>query len=144
MEKKHIVINPYLIILVLSFFAFLAIFIYFVTHNDVGYCILTAAIVLFHVFTILISPLYFVFSYNDVKIVYTFWQKETIEWCNIRNITSTGSLSKGGSKGLPRYVIDYSGKKKHAIVVGEIPKTAKITKLINEHYHREIMYRRDI
>ena len=87
-------------------------------------------------FSILISPLYTVFTEEDITIVYVLGQKERIRWKEIRFIHSRGSLA---AKTQPRYEIAYPHEDKRPFFVsGEIPKTRKIKKIIESRWHGTI------
>ena len=138
MNKRHIAFNTHLILFAILFAVFLGLSISCAIESDVGLSIIFGIFILLSVFVFAISPVYYVFSDEYVKIVYNFGLNEQIKWSEIRNISSMGSwLGKGG--GLPHYVIAYPQKEKCPFfVVGEITKTAKTTKFITKHYKKKI------
>lgn len=90
----------------------------------------------FCLFGILISPLYTVFTEEDITIVYCLGQKERIRWKEIRFINRRGSLA---AKSQPRYEIAYPHEDKRPFFVcGEIPKTRKVKKIIETYWHGTI------
>lgn len=139
MNKKHIAINTHLILCFVLFLVFLGFSIGCAIENEIGLCVMFALFILLPAFVFAISPLYFVFSDECVKIIYNFGLREQIKWSEIRSISSMGSwISKGG--GLPHYVIAYPQKEKRPFfIVGEVTKTAKTTKLIKKYYKKKIV-----
>lgn len=137
-EKVHIAINTHLLLALILFFIFVGISISSATQHEIGLCIGFAVVACIPILVCLISPLYCVFSSQEVMIVYTLGQKEIIPWRAIRSISHTGGWIVG--VGLPRYVISYpKTKKSQFYVCGEIPKTRKTNKLIKKYYRKEIV-----
>ena len=137
-NKTHIAFNthlflPLLLIVCFSGFSFFSA----VVDHNIEFAIGFALFIPFCLFAILISPIYIVFSDEDVKIIYTLGQKEIIKWKDVRNIYTQGNWIGGG--GPPHYVFAYPNKEKRAFFVrGEIPKTRITTKLIKKYYKRKI------
>ncbi len=139
MNKKQIAWNTHLILGFALFLIFLGLSISCAIENEIGMSILFAIFVLLPVFVFMVSPLCFVFSDECVEIIYNFGQREQIKWGEIRNISLLGSWIGAGG-GLPHYVIAYPQTEKRLFfVVGEVPKTARTTKLIKKYYRRNIV-----
>ena len=107
--------------------------------QEIGLSIGFAVATLLPVFVLLISPLYVVFSDEEIEIVYIMGQKEIIKWKNIRYIRLNGAwISRGG--GFPHYEVAYPTDVKRAFFVrGEIPKTRKTKKYIKIYYKKDIV-----
>jgi len=138
LNKKHIAFNTHLILCVVIFIILLVLCIGCVSADEIGLGIVFGIFALLPLFVFAISPLYFIFSDESVKIVYNFGLKEEIKWSDVRSISLTGSwIGAGGS--LPHYVISYpSNEKRLFFMVGEIQKTRKTKKLIMEYYKKTI------
>jgi len=136
--KTHIAFNTHLFLPLFLLICFLSFSIFSaVVDHDIELAIGFALFIPFCLFAILISPLYIVFSDEEVKIIYTLGQKEIIKWKDVRSIYTQGSWGGGG--GPPCYVFVYPNKEKRAFFVrGEIPKTRITTKLIKKYYKRKI------
>lgn len=138
-EKKQIALNTHLILCLILSLVFLGLSISCAFENEIWLAIMFAIFTLLPIFVFTISPLYFVFSNEDVEIIYNFGQRERIKWNSVRSISLTGSwISKGG--GTPHYVFSYPKKEKTLFfVAGEIPKTRKTKKLIKKYYKKNIV-----
>lgn len=134
-DKRNIALNTHLILCVILFLVFLGLSISCAIENEIGMTILFSIFTLLPIFVFSMSPLYFVFSSEEVEIVYNFGQKELIKWNSVRSISLIGA---GG--GLPHYVFAYPRMEKRIFfVVGEIPKTRKTKKLIKRYYKKNIV-----
>lgn len=137
-EKAHIAINTHLLLALILFLIFVCISISSAIEHEIGLCIGFAVAACLPILVCLISPLYCVFSSQEVMIVYTLGQKERIPWSTVRSISHTGGWIVG--VGFPRYVISYpKTEKSRFYVCGEIPKTRKTKKLIKKYYQKEII-----
>ncbi len=131
--KKDIAFNRQLIFCFAILTAFLMLSISSAREGNVGLCIGFAIFTLIPAACFVISPVYVVFTVDEVQIVYFFAVREQIKWCEIRYISLLGG------RYLRYYNIFYSHKEKHPFfVVGHIPKTAKVKKLIKKYYQKEI------
>ena len=137
--KKHYAFNTQLFFVIALLCLFLVLSICAAIEREIGLSIGFAVATLLPIFVFIISPLYIVFSDEEIKIIYILGQREIIKWKNIRCIYLNGAwISRGG--GLPHYVIAYPTDKKRAFFVrGEIPKTRKIASLIKKYYRKEIL-----
>ncbi|MBE6531852.1 MAG: hypothetical protein E7679_07210 [Ruminococcaceae bacterium] len=138
-NKKQIALNKHLWLAVALFAIFVSISIFCISEKDIGLSIGFLVAALLPVFVFLISPMYYVFSEESVKIIYLWGQKEEIKWNAIRSITLYGSwISRGGAT--PHYCIAYPTNKKRVFFVnGEISKTRKTKKLIQKYYRKNIV-----
>ena len=130
--KTYTAFNTHLFLPIGMFLIFLFIAISCVRNGEIGLAIGFGIATLLPIFVFLISPLYMVFSYKEVKIVYVMGQKEIIRWTDVRKIISfCGFLSK--HEPLPYYALLYPQNKKRPFFVnGEIPKTFKTKRLIKK------------
>ena len=124
-KQKHYAFNTQLFFVIAFFVVFLVLSICAAIEQEIGLSIGFAVATLLPVFVLLISPLYVVFSNEEIEIIYILGQREIIKWKNIRCIYFNGSLvSRGG--GFPHYEVAYLTDVKRAFFVrGEIPKTRK-------------------
>ena len=135
--KKRIAINTHLFLAVILFFVFVSMTVSCALSGESGWAIGFAVVALFPLFVFFISPLYFVFSDDEVKIVYHFGQKEVIQWNAVKKISLVGSWIGGG--GMPHYIFSYPTKENPLFFVrGEIPQTRKTKKLIRVYYKSDV------
>lgn len=86
------------------------------------------------IFCFLISPLYVIFTEQEITIVYFWGIKERIAWRQIRHIEERGSWFHKHSC-LPEYHIAYPKAEKYPFFAdGSIPKTRKIKKMMERFY----------
>ena len=136
-KQKYFAFNTQLFLAVVVFVILGGISIGCAIEHSIGLCIGFAIATLLPIFVFLISPLYFIFSEKEIKIVYTLGQKEIIEWKNIRDSTLFGSWI---GDGFPHYSLAYPNNEKHLFFVrGEIPKTRKTKMLIKKYYRKNIV-----
>jgi hypothetical protein len=136
-HKTYIAFNTHLFLPFFMFIVFLWLLIAFFREGGVGFGIVCAIVILLSVFAFLISPLYIIFSYKEIKIVYVLGQTETIRWTDIRSITRFGGFSR--HEPLPFYLLSYPKNKKSPFFVnGQIPKTFKTKRLIKKYYKGEL------
>lgn len=139
-NQKQIALNTHLILCLILFIAFLGLSISCAVESKIAMSFMFAVFTLLPIFVFAISPLYFIFSADDVVIVYNFRQRETIKWDFVRSIYQSGSWI--GTGGLPHYVFEYPRKEKRLFfIVGEIPKNATTTTLIKKYCKKKIQYR---
>ena len=138
-DKKQIAINGHLWLPVALFAIFAAISISCISEKEIGLFVGFLVATLLPTFVFLISPVYYVFSEESVKIIYLWGQKEEIKWNAIRSITLYGSwLSRGDAT--PHYHIAYPTNKRRAFFInGDIAKTRKTKKLITKYYKKNIV-----
>ena len=138
-KQKHYVFNTQLLFVIAFLSFFLVLSICAAIEQEIGLSIGFAVATLLPVFVLLISPLYVVFSDEEIEIVYIMGQREIIRWRNIRCIYFNGSwVSSGG--GPPHYEVAYPTNVKRAFFVrGEIPKTRKTKKYIKMYYKKDIV-----
>ena len=130
--KTYTAFNTHLFLPIGMFLIFLFIAIIFAKDGEIGGAIVFAIVALLAIFIFLISPLYMVFSYKEVKIVYVMGQKEIIRWTDVRNIASYGGFLSNHE---PYYALSYPKNQKTLFFVnGEIPKTLKTKKLIKKFF----------
>lgn len=136
--KTYIAINSHLILNVVIFLIFLGISISSAVENDTELAIISAVITLLPIGTFLMSPLYFVFSKDAVKIVYCFSFSETIQWRYVRSVWREGSwLTKGMTR--PCYHFAYPVRDKRLFFMnGEIPVTLRTKKLMRMFWKKSI------
>ena len=138
-NKKRIALNTQLWLPVVLFVIFTTISIFCISEKELGLSVGFLIMALLLIFLLLISPMYYVFSEENVEIIYLWGQKEEIKWDIIRSITLYGSwISRGG--GPPHYHIAYPTSKKRAFFInGDISKTRKTKKLIAKYYKKNIV-----
>ena len=138
-KQKHYAFNTQLLFVIAFFIVFLVLSICAAIEQEIGLSIGFAVATLLPVFVLLISPLYVVFSDEEIEIVYIMGQKEIIKWKNIRYIRLNGAwISRGG--GFPHYEVAYPTDVKRAFFVrGEIPKIRKTKKYIKLYYKKDIV-----
>ena len=135
-KQKHYAFNTQLLFVIAFFVVFLVLSICAAIEQEIGLSIGFAVATLLPVFVLLISPLYVVFSDEEIEIVYIMGQREFIKWKNIRCIYFW--VSGGG--GFPHYEVAYPTDVKRAFFVsGEIPKTRKTKKYIKMYYKKDIV-----
>ena len=137
--ETHTAFNTRLLFITLMFFVFSFLAYCCIKDREFEIGVVFGILALLPIFIFLISPLYMVFSYREIKIVYVLGQTEIINRLDIRSIVSFGGfLSK--SEPFPYYVITYPKSKKLPFFVnGEIPKTLKTKKLIKKYYKDKLL-----
>ena len=105
-KKKQSAINTHLLhpIVFCAFFILFAIF--SAKDEEIWLAVGFAAFTLLPLFVFLISPMYYVFSEESVKIIYLWGEKEEIEWTFVRSIETEGSWMVG-RMGFPHYHVAY-------------------------------------
>ena len=78
-KQKHIAFNTQLFLALFLFIVFVAISICSAVEHNIGLSIGFAVATILPIFVFLVSPLYFIFSDEDLKIIYTLGQKEIIK-----------------------------------------------------------------
>lgn len=135
--ETYIAVNTHLLLNIIMFCIFLGLSISCAAEGSPGPAIFFAVLALLPVFVLLISPLFYVFTEEQVKIVYPLGQKEIIPWQSVRSISLSGSWV--GSGGHPCYHLAYPHQDHRPFYVNsEISKTRKTKKLIKRYYEREI------
>lgn len=141
MKKKaqYLAFNTHLILCVIML-AISAVFMWLsVTDKEIIPAMISMLIGLPALFVIFISPILFIFTEQNVTIVYWFGLKETISWSNVREIYKEGSWFIK-HKGPPHYVLTYpKHNKKPFFMNGEIPKTFKTKYLIEKFWGQKII-----
>lgn len=137
MRKNQIAFNRQQVIWFLIFFEFIAITVKCMLEKEILLAVLSGLFVFAGAFVILTQPLYFVFSEEQVEIVYLLLRMR-IRWDSVRNIWLEGD-NFGVAGNWPRYVIAYPQTKKLPFfALGEIPKTSRTKKLMEMYYKKEI------
>ncbi|MBR2860507.1 MAG: hypothetical protein IKB86_01555 [Clostridia bacterium] len=149
MDQKYRAFNTHLIFIGGVSFGFLLAAVIFAIDKDIGIgsSVLPAIVSLSFAFWFIISPLYFVFSNEQLEIVYNFGIKERISWDKIMRISLGGSWSRKSYTlyELPHYQISYDPKEKLPFFChGVIPKSDKTTKLIKKYYKKQIYKMKDL
>ena len=138
-KQKYSAFNTQLFFVVAMFLVFLVLSICAAVEREVGLAIGFALATLLPIFVFLISPLYVVFSDEEIEIVYILGQREVIKWNSVRSISLNGAWISRGS-GLPHYVVAYpTNEKRPFFVRGEIPKTRKTKRYIKKYYKKDII-----
>lgn len=131
-SKKRIACNTHLLLALALFLAFVGLAVFCVIEKELGFAVGFSIAALLPLFFFLISPLYFVFSEDEVQIVYCLGQRERIRWSAVRSVSQSGSWL---GRGMPYYSIAYPMKEKRPFFVrGEIAKTAKTKRLLKQYY----------
>lgn len=93
---------------------------------------------LLSLFVLLTSPVYMLFSQKELVIVYFFGSKETIQWKEVRQIHKYGGWLFSRGDGFPHYSVVYpKSEKRPFFMVGDIPKTRRVSRLLAEFYGDE-------
>ncbi len=101
--------------------------------DEIVFTVLGILIVLVFVVILLISPVYYVFSYENVVICHPFKRRETICWDDIRSINKYGSWFYPKSNGFTHYKIYYRHKQQ-LFLNGEISKSKRTQQLLEKYY----------
>lgn len=134
--ETHLAVNTHLLLNIIMFSIFLGLSISCAAEGSPGPAIFFAVLALLPVFVLLISPLFYVFTEEQVKIVYPLGQKEIIPWQSVRSISLLGSWAGSGH---PCYHLAYPHQDHQPFYVNsEISKTRKTRRLIKRYYKREI------
>ena len=137
-KKKQIAINTHLLHPIVFCVIFILLAIFSAKDEETWLAVGFAAFTLLPLFVFLISPMYYVFSEEGVKIVYLWGQKEEIEWTFVRSIEIEGNWMVG-RMGFPHYHVAYPQNKKLMFFMnGDISKTRKTKKLIKKYYKKYI------
>lgn len=135
-KQKQIALNNFLFLCIALFIVFLGLSIISAFENEVALSIAFSVFALLPTFVFAISPLYYIFSKEELIIVYNFGQRELIKWDNIRSITLMGSWI---GRSIPHYSFAYPRKDKRLFfIAGEVCKTPKTTRLIRTYYKGNI------
>lgn len=139
-SKKQVAFNTHLLFY-LFFLAVLLLLAAVAGEDEPLFCVFFALLAAMQVFALLISPLYFVFSRDEVRIMYFFGIEKVIPWDSVRSISLDGSWINRVD-GFPRYSFSYPVYcKQPFFVLGEIPKTIRTKRLVKKYYKH---YDRDI
>ena len=139
-KQKHYAFNTHLLFGVAFFIIILAFSIFSAVEGEIGLSIGFAAFTLLPIFAFFVSPLYIVFSDEEIKIIYVAGQREVIKWDSIRCISLYGSWIARNAQ-LPHYAVAYRTNEKRLFFVnGEIPKTRKTKKYIEQYYRKNIEF----
>ena len=134
-NKKYIAFNTQLLFLLFVFLFFLCGCIALFAENAYGLAVFFLCVCLLPVIIFLISPMYIVFTAQEITIVYLWGIKECVAWRQIHSITEHGSWILHGG-GLPEYHISYPQKEKYPFFIQHnVPKTRKTKKLIKHFYY---------
>ena len=137
-KKKQIAINTHLLHSIVFCVFFILFAIFSAKDQEIGLAVGFAAFTLLPLFVFLISPIYYVFSDESVKIIYLWGKKEEIEWTSVKSIEIEGSWI-GGREGFPHYHLAYPQNKKLLFFMnGDISKTRRTKKLIKKYYKKHI------
>jgi hypothetical protein len=139
--KRKIVLNTHLILLFLLLLVFIGLANFFLLDSEDGDAFLSIVGIMISavpVFAIVISPVIYIFEDDKLTIVYCLGIKEVITWKEIRSIKKMGGWFRKG-RGLPVYEVTYPKKRKTPFFVeGCIVSNRKTSKLLNEHYKKNI------
>ncbi len=131
-NSHHILHIPFLVIMI-------SLGTFCIIDKDFWLAIVIYAFALLPIFCILISPLCYIFTEQDVTIIYCFGIKEIVKWSEVKDITKYGSWF---TRGLPHYRVSYpkfiGTKKQPFFVNGEISCSKKTKKYIKMFYKKEI------
>lgn len=137
-NKKQIAINTHLWLPITLFVIFMTISVSCIHEKEIGMAVGFFLATLLPIFVFLISPVYYIFSEENVQIIYLWKQKEEIKWSSIQSIALYGSwINRGGAT--PHYHIAYPTNKKRVFFInGDISKTRKTKRLIKKYYKKNI------
>lgn len=138
-DKKYTAFNTHLLLIVMGFLCSICISIAAFSQSEYAFAVFFLFICLIAVFAFLVSPVYIVFTAEEITIVYLWGIKERIMWKQIRNISEYGSWIFR-HVGTPEYCISYPQKEKYPFFVkGRVPRTRKTKKLIKYFYNKDIL-----
>ena len=133
--EKTIIFNRRILLFVITFIIFLCFSISLLKSEDVELGVLLLAVSIFISLGIFLSPLYFVFTKNEITVIWLFQYKRIIPWSSIKSIIEL----KWGEvhRDLPKYELIYHLNYKGYIVSKQfdIP-INKRTKRMFEKYAR--------
>ncbi len=126
--NKHILPNSFC-----AFFGFVVAS-FGVWADEIGFIILGVLLALSFVGIILVSPVYYVFSSENVAICHPFKRREIICWEDIRSIDKYGSWFYSKLDGYTHYKIYYRHEKEVLFLDGEICRSRKTKRLLQKYY----------
>lgn len=130
--------NPQLLISGLLSVVALAVTVQFFMEGIYVMGIVLLIIGLLSLFVLLTSPVYMLFSQKELVIVYFFGCKETIRWKDVRQVHKYGGWLFSRGDGFPHYTVVYPKPKKRLFfMLGDVPKTRKVSRLFAEFYGDE-------
>ena len=133
--EKTIIFNRRILFFVIVFITFLCFSISLLKSKDVELGVLLLVVSIFISLGIFLSPLYFVFTENEITVIWLFQYKRIIPWSSIKSIIEL----KWGEvhRDLPKYELIYHLNYKGYIVSKQfdIPRN-KRTKRMFEKYAR--------
>ena len=101
---------------------------------DTALGVLGVAVTVVQAVLILISPIYYVFTADSLRIKYFFGLEENIPWRNVNSIREHHSFHYKRYAFLKSYKIDYrSQEKQHFLKDGTVSKNKQITQLLKEY-----------
>ena len=98
------------------------------------FIVLGGILILGFVAIIIISPVYYVFSSENIVICHHFKRRETIYWEDIRSINKYGSWFYSKLDGYTHYRIYYRHEKEVLFLDGEICRSRKTKQLLQKYY----------
>ena len=137
--EKTIIFNRRILFFVITFIIFLCFSISLLKSEDVELGILLLVVSIFISLGIFLSPLYFVFTKNEITIIWFFQYKRIISWSSIKSIIEL----KWGEvhRDLPKYELIYHLNYKGYIVSKQfdIPRNKKTKKVIERYAKYKIV-----
>ena len=128
--EKTIIFNRRILLFVITFIIFLCFSISLLKSEDVELGITLLAVSIFISLGIFLSPLYFVFTKNEITVIWLFQYKRIIPWSSIKSIIEL----KWGEvhRDLPKYGLIYHLNYKGYIVSKQfdIPRNKKTKKCL--------------
>lgn len=129
-REKHIAFNTHLLFQLFIFSCILCCCIISFIETEYAIVIAFLCFCLLFVFAFMISPMYVVFTADEITIVYLWGVRERIRIKQIRSIDEEGNCFNRYSK-LPQYHIAYPVTEKRPFFAdGDVPKTRKTKKIM--------------
>ena len=143
--KRKIAFNTLFILFFAIFIGFSHfMFSFFINSKDgnIFPAIISSMPTIFFLFTVIKSPVVYVFDEDKLTIIYCLGIKEVILWQDIQSITRRVrwvSHEKAYERGLPVYLVNYTRKKEKPFFFwNHIANTAKTTDLLKKYYKKNI------
>ena len=137
--EKTIIFNRRILLFVITFIIFLCFSISLLKSEDVELGITLLAVSIFISLGIFLTPLYFVFTKNEITVIWIFQYKRIIPWSSIKSIVEL----KWGEvhRDLPIYGLIYQLNYKGYIVSKrfDIPRNKKTKKMFEKYARYKIV-----
>ena len=137
--EKTIIFNRRILLFVITFIIFLCFSISLLKSEDVELGIPLLVVSIFISLGIFLSPLYFVFTKNEITVIWLFQYKRIIPWRSIKSIIEL----KWGEvyKDLPKYELIYHLNHKGHIISKQfdVPRNKRTKQMIEKYAKHKIV-----